>query len=134
MLLQLLGGAHVVYFRNDDQLLLVRSDSSGRFSLSVVPISYVIGIRCSSLLFLVLSWIVFRCFQNPLLAVIWNVKFTLFSFNCMHYVEWRAVVILFWLYYDVSGWFFRQTARVSSRCMNKKVVLTYIINFIIHSF
>ena len=50
-LLQLLGGARVVvYFRNDDQILLVLKDSSGLFSLSVVPISYVVGVGCSSLL------------------------------------------------------------------------------------
>ena len=42
-LLQLLGGARVVmYFRHDDQILLVRRYSSGWFSLSVVPISYVV--------------------------------------------------------------------------------------------
>jgi len=34
----------VVYFRNDDQILLVRRDSCGWFSLSVVPISYVVGV------------------------------------------------------------------------------------------
>jgi len=51
MLLQLLVCARVVYFRNDDQILLVRRDSSGWFSLSVVPISYVVGVGCSSLLF-----------------------------------------------------------------------------------
>ena len=71
----------MLYFRNDDQILLVRRDSSGWFSLSVVPISYVVGVGCSSLLFLVLSWIVFRCFQNPLLFVIWNVKVHLFRFK-----------------------------------------------------
>jgi hypothetical protein len=50
-LLQLLGGARVVvYFRNDDQILLVLKDSSGLFSLSFVPISYVVGVGCSSLL------------------------------------------------------------------------------------
>ena len=50
-LLQLLGGARVVvYFRNDDQILLVLKDSSGLFSLSVVPISHVVGVGCSSLL------------------------------------------------------------------------------------
>ena len=38
----------VVYFRNDDQILLVERDSSGWFSLSVVPISYVVGVDCSS--------------------------------------------------------------------------------------
>jgi len=55
-LLQLLGGARVaVYFRNDDQILLVQRDSSGWFSLSVVPISYVVGVGSSSLLFFVLS-------------------------------------------------------------------------------
>jgi len=56
MLLQLLGVARVaVYFRNGDQILLVRRDSSGWFSLCVVPISYVVGVGCSSLLFSVLS-------------------------------------------------------------------------------
>ena len=46
------GGARVLlYFRNDDQVLLVRRDSSGWFSLSVIPISYVVGVGCSSLLF-----------------------------------------------------------------------------------
>jgi hypothetical protein len=54
MLLQLLVCARVVYFRNDDQILLVRRDSSGWFSLSVVPISYVVGVGCSSLLFSVI--------------------------------------------------------------------------------
>jgi len=54
-LLQLIGGARVVAdFRNDDQILLVRSDSSGWFSLSVFPISYVVGVGCSSLLFSVI--------------------------------------------------------------------------------
>ena len=52
VLLQLLVGARVfVRFGNDDQLLPVRRDSSGWFSLSVVPISYVVGVGCSSLLF-----------------------------------------------------------------------------------
>jgi hypothetical protein len=52
MLLQLLGSPRVVvYFRNDDQLLLVRLDSSGWFTLSVVPVSYVVGVVRSSLLF-----------------------------------------------------------------------------------
>jgi len=52
MLLQLLVGARVVvYFGNDDQIMPVRRDSSGWFSLSVVPISYVVGFGCSSLLF-----------------------------------------------------------------------------------
>jgi len=46
MLLQFLGGARVVvYFRNDDQILLVRRDSSGWFSFPV-PISYVVGVGC----------------------------------------------------------------------------------------
>jgi len=76
MLLQLLWDARIVtYFRHDDQLLLVRMDSSGWFSLPVVPVSYVIGVGCSSLLFMVSSWIPFCRFQNPLLVVIWNVKF-----------------------------------------------------------
>jgi hypothetical protein len=44
MLLQLLRGSRVVvYFRNDDQILLVRRDLSGWLTLSVVPFSYVIG-------------------------------------------------------------------------------------------
>ena len=34
-------------FRNDVQILLVRADLSGWFSLSVVPFSYVIGVGCS---------------------------------------------------------------------------------------
>jgi len=52
MLLQLLRGARVVvYFRNDDQILLIRRDSSGWFSLPVVPIGYVVWVGCSSLLF-----------------------------------------------------------------------------------
>jgi len=71
MLLQLLGSPRVVvYFQNDDHILLVRRDPSGWFSLFVVPIGYVAGVGCSSLLFLVLSWIVFLRFQNPLLVVI----------------------------------------------------------------
>ena len=50
MLLQLLGGAHVVvYFRNDDEILLDQRDSSGWFSLPVVPIGYVVGVGSSSL-------------------------------------------------------------------------------------
>ena len=54
MLLQLLGGARVVtYFRNDSQILLIIRDSSGRFSLSLVPVSYVVVVGCSSLLFAV---------------------------------------------------------------------------------
>ena len=54
-LLQLLGVARVVaYLRNGDQILLVRRDSSGWFSLSVVPISCVVGVGCSSLLFSVI--------------------------------------------------------------------------------
>jgi len=54
--IKLLGGARVVVsFRNDVQVLLVRRDSSGWFSL-FVPISYVVGVSCSSLsLFLALS-------------------------------------------------------------------------------
>jgi len=52
MLLQLVGGSRdVVYFLNDDQILAVRRDSPGWFSLSVVPISYVIGVGSPSLLF-----------------------------------------------------------------------------------
>jgi hypothetical protein len=52
MLLQLLWGTRVdVCFRNDDQILLIRRDSSGWFSLSVVPICYVVGVGSSSLLF-----------------------------------------------------------------------------------
>ena len=51
LLLQLLLVAPVIYFLNDDQILLVRRDSSGWLSLSVVPISYVLGVGCSSLLF-----------------------------------------------------------------------------------
>ena len=55
MLLQLLWGARVVaYFRNDDQVLPVWRDLSGWFSLSVVPISYVVGFGHSSLLFSVI--------------------------------------------------------------------------------
>ena len=45
------GTRVVLYFRNDNQILLIRKDSSGWFSLSVVPISYVVGVGCSSLLF-----------------------------------------------------------------------------------
>jgi len=60
MLLQFLVGACVViYFGNNDQILLFRRNSSGWFSLSVVLISYVVGVGCSSLLFLVLKRIVF---------------------------------------------------------------------------
>jgi len=44
-------GARVVYFGSDGQILPVRRESSGWFSLSVVPISYVVGVGCSSLLF-----------------------------------------------------------------------------------
>jgi len=52
MLLQFVGGSRVVvYFLNDDQMLLVRRDSSGWFSLSLVPNSYVVGVGSSSLLF-----------------------------------------------------------------------------------
>ena len=35
-------------FRNDVQILLVRVDLSGWFSLSVVPFSYVVGVGCST--------------------------------------------------------------------------------------
>jgi len=35
---------------------------------------YMVGAGCSSLLFLVLSWFVFRRFHNPLLVVTWNIK------------------------------------------------------------
>ena len=76
-----MGARVVVYFRNDDQMLLLRRDLAGWFSLSVIPISYVVGVGCSSLLFLVLSWIAFRRFQNPLLVVIWNVKTHSFPFE-----------------------------------------------------
>ena len=34
-------------FRNDVQILLVRVDLSGWFSLSVVPFSYVVRVGCS---------------------------------------------------------------------------------------
>ena len=51
MLLEILGGARVVvYFRNDNQILLVRGASTGWFSFSVVPISYVVGIGCKQIL------------------------------------------------------------------------------------
>jgi len=81
-LLQLLGGVHVViHFRNDDQILLVLRDSSGWFSLSVILISYVVGVGCSSLLFLVFSWIVYCHFPIALLVVIWNIKIHSFLFE-----------------------------------------------------
>jgi len=52
VLLQLLVGAGVVvYFGNLDQILLVRMDSSRWFSLSIIPINYVVGVGSSSLLF-----------------------------------------------------------------------------------
>jgi len=35
-------------FRNDVQILLVQVDLSSWFSLSVVPISYVVGVGCST--------------------------------------------------------------------------------------
>lgn len=42
MVLQFLVVAPVVYFPNDDQILLVRRESSRWFSLSVVVFSYVV--------------------------------------------------------------------------------------------
>ena len=35
-------------FGNDVQILLVRVDLSGWFSLSVLPFSYVVGVGCST--------------------------------------------------------------------------------------
>jgi len=82
MLLRLLGGARVViYFRNDDQMLLVRSDSSGWFSLSVVPISYVVGVGCLSLLFLGIELDCFSKFSECVASCNFECKIHAFLFE-----------------------------------------------------
>jgi hypothetical protein len=106
-LLQLLRGVRVVvYFRNDDQILLVLRDSSCWFSLSVILISYVVGVGCSSLLLLVLSWIIYCHFPIALLLVICNIKIHSFPFElctlsrmacCSYFVLptlWRIQMVL----------------------------------------
>jgi len=81
-------------FRNDVQILLVRVDLCGWFSLSAVPFSYVVGLVVPPLFCSVISKkMEFSSFSGSVVGCNLEYKRS-FLLNCMHSVERRGATVL----------------------------------------